>query len=178
MKLEKSKTAENLQTAYLRESGAFNEYTFYARKAKMEGYEQVYRTFTEFANNEQAHATIWFNLFHGIKGTKENLLDAADLENFERRVMYSGFAKTAREEGFTEIASLFDAVAKIENAHEQTYKTLANKIENGEMFASEKEVTWKCLNCGHTQKGLSAPEKCPVCSHPKAYFTVALKQSK
>ena len=176
MKDKKSKTQENLQTAYLRESGAFNEYTFYAEQAKKDGYEQISKIFTQFAMNEQAHAKVWFKLFHGIAGTEDNLKDAADLENFERTVLYADFAKTAREEGFNDIAEIFDGVAAIERQHEEKYKQLLECVKNDKCFSSEKEVWWQCSNCGHRHKGLTAPEKCPVCSHPQAFFAVALLQ--
>ena len=178
MKDSKSKTQENLMTAFLRESGAFNEYTFYAQQAKKDGYEQIYNTFTQFAENEQAHAKVWFKLFHGISSTLDNLKDAADLEHFERTVLYSDFAKTAREEGFDDIADIFDGVATIERQHEEVYKQLLDKVKNDKIFTSEQPVTWKCLNCGHTHNGLTAPETCPVCSHPQAFFTIQPQQSK
>lgn len=172
MKLKDSKTQQNLMTAFLRESGAYNEYTFYAQQAKKDGYEQIYNIFTQFADNEQAHSKIWFKLFHGIAGTEQNLKDAADLENYERTVLYSEFAKVAREEGFPDIAELFDGVAVIERQHEETYKCLLNKVKTDTVFVSEKEVVWKCNNCGHTHKGKTPPETCPVCSHPKAFFQI------
>ncbi len=172
MKLKDSKTYQNLMTAYLRESGAYNEYTFYAEQAKKDGYEAIYNIFTQFADNEQAHSKIWFKLFHGISNTEENLVDAADLENYGRSVLYSDFAKVAREEGYEDIASLFDGVAAIERQHEETYRKLAEKVKNDAMFSSKKEVWWKCNNCGHLHKGLTAPEICPVCSHPQAFFGI------
>lgn len=172
MKDSKSKTQENLMTAFLRESGAFNEYTFYAEQAKKDGFEQIYNIFTQFAQNEQAHAKIWFKLFHGISSTKDNLKDAADLEHFERTVLYSDFAKTAREEGFDDIADIFDGVATIERQHEEVYKTLLDKVKKDSVFSSVKEENWKCLNCGHTHLGLTPPKTCPVCSHPQAFFTI------
>ena len=172
MKLKDSKTYQNLMTAYLRESGAYNEYTFYAEQAKKDGYEAIYNIFTQFADNEQAHSKIWFKLFHGIASTEENLVDAADLENYERSVLYSDFAKVAKEEGYEDIASLFDGVAAIERQHEEAYRTLAEKVKNDQMFSSKKEVWWKCNNCGHLHKGLTAPELCPVCSHPQAFFGI------
>ena len=172
MKLKDSKTYQNLMTAYLRESGAYNEYTFYAEQAKKDGYEVIYNIFTQFADNEQAHSKIWFKLFHGISNTEENLVDAADLENYERTVLYSDFAKVAREEGYEDIANLFDGVAAIERQHEQVYKTLAEKVKTDTMFKDKKEVWWKCNNCGHLHKGLEAPQTCPVCSHPQAFFGI------
>ncbi len=172
MNFKESKTAQNLQTAFLRESGAFNEYTFYAEQAKQEGYEDIYNTFTNFASNEQAHAKVWFKLFHAISSTADNLTDAADLENFERTKLYSEFSKVAEEEGFNDIAFLFKEVAKIEKSHEETYRNLAEKVKNKTVFCKEQKKTWKCLNCGHELINDCAPETCPVCSHPKAYFKV------
>lgn len=176
MKFSDSKTKENLFTAYLRESGAYNEYYFYAQQAKKEGYEEIYNIFTKFANNEQAHAKIWFKLFHTIAGTKDNLLDAADTENFERTVLYSEFAKTADKEGFSDIAKLFRGVAEIEHHHENVYRCLAKNIDKKLVFEKEQETTWQCLNCGHIHVGKSAPQTCEVCSHPQAFFAV-LKNS-
>ena len=172
MKLKDSKTYQNLMTAYLRESGAYNEYTFYAEQAKKDGYESIYNIFTQFANNEQAHSKIWFKLFHGISNTEENLIDAADLENYERSVLYSEFSKVAKEEGYDDIAKLFDGVSAIERQHEQVYRDLAEKVKKDQMFLSKKEVWWKCGNCGHLHKDLSAPMVCPVCSHPQAFFSI------
>lgn len=173
MKDTKSKTQENLMTAFLRESGAFNEYTFYAEQAKKDGFMEIHNTFKKFAQNEQAHAKVWFKLFHGISSTLDNLIDASELEHFERTVLYSDFAKTAREEGFNDIADIFDGVATVERQHEEEYKKLIEKVKNDKMFCSKKEETWKCLNCGHTHKGLTPPQTCPVCSHPQAYFTIS-----
>lgn len=172
MDLKNSKTRENLEKAFFRESGAFNEYTFFAEQAKAEGYEDIYNTFTQFALNEQAHAKIWFKLFHGIEDTEKNLLDAEETEHFERTKLYSGFSKTAYEEGFDDIAALFEGVAKIENTHENTYKQLKEKVKNNKIFSSDSEEYWICLNCGHIEKGKKAPEKCPVCSHPISYFKI------
>lgn len=173
MNLEESQTKQNLITAYLRESGAFNEYTYYAEQAKTEGYREIYNVFTQFAHNEQAHAEIWFKLWHGIAGTTDNLKDAADLENYERTVMYSEFAKTARKEGFEDIAKLFDGVAEVEKAHEQKYKSLFERLSSGKYFEQPQEVAWKCLNCGHIHYGKQPPENCPVCSHPEGYFMLS-----
>lgn len=173
MDFENSKTKNNLMTAFLRESGATNEYYFYAEQAKTDGYEEIAKVFTLFSENEKAHSKVWFKLFHKIAGTEENLKDAADLENYERSVLYSEFAATAREEGFEDIAKLFDGVAAIERQHEEQYKTFYEKVKNGCVFESQKEVVWKCANCGHTHKGKTPPEKCPVCSHPKAFFSIS-----
>ena len=171
MKLEDSKTIKNLRTAFLAESGAMNEYDFFAVQAKADGYEEVARTLNKFALNEKAHAEVWFKLYHGISETKDNLLSSSDLENYERTVMYADFAETAREEGFNDIAELFDGVAKIEGAHERAYDALYKRIVNKTMFKSDAPVVWKCANCGHVYTGTTPPEKCPVCSHPQAFFS-------
>lgn len=170
MKFEDSKTMENLRTAFLAESGAMNEYDFFATQAKTDGYEAIARTLNKFALNEKAHAEIWFKLYHGVAGTADNLLSSADIEKYERTVMYADFADTARQEGFEDIAALFDGVAAIEGAHEKTYKELRQSLVNGTVFKSDAETVWKCANCGHTHTGKTPPEKCPVCSHPKAFF--------
>ena len=170
MELKDSETLKNLATAYLRESGAFNEYAFYAMQAKNEGLEKVYNTFNNFAHNEQAHAKVLFKLWHGIGDTKQNLSDAADLENYERTVMYAEFSKIAKKEGFKEIAKTFDLIAKVEGTHEEEYRTLLDQLKNKTMFKSNEQVGWKCLNCGNIQYGKTPPETCPLCSHPKAYF--------
>ena len=177
MRLEDSKTKENLLTAFVKEAGAAAEYTFYAEQAKTDGYEQVYNVFTQFAANEQAHAKIWFKLFHGIAGTQDNLIDAADLEKHERTVMYADFAKVARSEGFEDIATLFDGVAEIEEQHEQRYRTLADDIKTGKVFCSKEIVEWQCANCGHIHSDKTPPEKCPICSHPKAFFAIMPEQN-
>ena len=171
MKQSDSKTQENLRSAFLSECGAYTEYEFYAKQAKKDGYEQIARIFNTFANNEKAHAEIWFKLYHGIAGTKENLSSAADLENYERAQMYAEFSKIAKEEGFTDIAELFSKVGEIEGLHEQTYRELLEKIVKKQVFSSKDQNTvWKCSNCGHEYTGKNAPEVCPVCSHPQAYF--------
>ncbi len=172
MNFKESKTFQNLQTAFLRESGAFNEYTFYAEQAKEEGFEEIYNTFTNFAANEQAHAKVWFKLFHAISSTEDNLVDAADLENFERTKLYLEFSKVAEQEGYSDIAILFKEVAKIEKEHEEVYRNLANQVKNCTVFCKEQKKTWQCLNCGHEHVGECAPETCAVCSHPKAFFKV------
>lgn len=169
--LKGSKTEANLLAAFAGESQARNKYTYYASKAKKDGYEQIAELFTETANNEKEHAKIWFKLLHGgIGSTPDNLKDAAAGENYEWTDMYAGFAKEAREEGFTEIAALFEAVAKIEKEHEERYLKLVQNIEDGTVFERPDIVIWKCANCGHIHVGTSAPEVCPVCAHPKAYF--------
>lgn len=170
MKLEESQTIKNLRSAFLAESGAMNEYNFFATQAKNDGFEYVAKTLGKFALNEKAHAEIWFKLYHGIAGTTDNLKSSADLENYERTVMYAEFAKTARNEGFNDIATLFDGVAEIEGAHEKTYNELLKQIESGKMFEGSKETVWKCANCGHVHTGKNPPDECPVCSHKKAFF--------
>ena len=170
MKLEDSNTIKNLRTAFLAESGAMNEYNFFATQAKNDGFEYVAKTLNAFALNEKAHAEIWFKLYHGLAGTTDNLRSSAELENYERTVMYAEFADVARQEGFNDIADLFDGVAKIEGAHEQTYNELKGQIDGNKMFTGTKDTVWKCANCGHIHTGKNPPEKCPVCSHPKAFF--------
>ena len=170
MDFNESQTIKNLRTAFLAESGAMNEYNFFATQAKADGFEYVAKTLNVFALNEKAHAEIWFKLYHEIAGTTDNLVSSIDLENYERTVMYAEFAKTAREEGFSDIADLFDGVAEIEGAHEQTYNELLKQIKDGKMFEGTKETVWKCANCGHIHTGKNPPEKCPVCSHPQAFF--------
>ncbi len=172
MELKGSKTEANLMTAFAGESQARNKYTYYASKAKKEGYEQISAIFTETANNEKEHAKIWFKFLHDgdVPGTAANLLDAANGENYEWTDMYAGFAVTAREEGFTHIAALFEAVAKIEKGHEERYRKLLSNLQQGVVFSRGEKVVWQCANCGHIHVGETAPEVCPVCSHPKAYF--------
>ncbi len=176
MDLKGSKTEANLMAAFAGESQARNKYTYYASKAKKEGYEQIARIFTETAENEKEHAKIWFKLLHnGVPETAANLKDAAAGENYEWTEMYAEFAKTAKEEGFDKIAYLFEAVGKIEKEHEERYKALLGNLETGKVFEKEGEQVWICLNCGHIHVGRSAPEKCPVCEHPKAYFQLQSK---
>ncbi len=171
--LKGSKTEANLLTAFAGESQARNKYTYYASKAKKDGYEQIAELFTETANNEKEHAKIWFKLLHGgIGDTLDNLKDAAAGENYEWTDMYAGFAKEAREEGFTEIAALFEAVAQIEKEHEERYLKLAQNIKDSTVFERPEIVIWKCANCGHIHVGTKAPDVCPVCAHPKAYFQI------
>ena len=174
MELKGSKTEKNLMEAFAGESQARNKYTYYASKAKKEGYEQIAELFLETADNEKEHAKLWFKLLHDndVPSTIENLKDAASGENFEWTNMYERMAKEAREEGFDRIAFLFDGVAKIEKEHEQRYLKLLENVENGLVFSKEGEKIWKCRNCGHIVIGKSAPEVCPICSHPKAYFEV------
>lgn len=169
--LKGSKTEQNLQTAFAGESQARNKYTYFASQAKKDGYQQIAKIFEETANNEKEHAKIWFKLLNGgISSTEENLKEAAAGENYEWTDMYSGFAKTAYEEGFTEIGKLFDAVAAIEKEHEQRYLKLLSNIKDGIVFSREGDRIWQCSNCGHIVIGKEAPEVCPVCSHPRAYF--------
>ena len=171
MELKGSKTEKNLMEAFAGESQARNKYTYFASKAKKEGYEQISAIFTETANNEKEHAKIWFKLLHdGIPSTEENLKDAADGENYEWTDMYDRMAKEAREEGFVEIAEAMEGVLKIEKTHEERYLALLNNVEDGTVFAKAEETVWECLNCGHLHTGKTAPEVCPVCAHPKAYF--------
>ncbi|MBO7722800.1 MAG: rubrerythrin family protein [Thermoguttaceae bacterium] len=172
--LKGSKTEANLQAAFAGESQARNKYTYYASKAKKEGFVQIAALFEETANHEKEHAKIWFKLLHGgsVPGTVENLNDAADGENYEWTDMYAGFAKTAREEGFLEIAALFEAVGKIEKEHEERYRKLLANIEGGLVFSREGDCVWQCSNCGHIVVGKKAPEMCPVCAHPQAYFQI------
>ena len=174
MELKGSKTEQNLMAAFAGESQARNKYTYYASKAKKEGYEQIAAIFEETALNEKEHAKMWFKILHddGIPSTIENLKDAAEGENYEWTDMYAGFAKTAREEGFTKIAYLFEEVAKIEKEHEERYKKLLGNIEDGIVFSRDGDKIWKCRNCGHICIGKEAPGVCPVCSHPQSYFEI------
>ncbi len=172
MNLEGTKTQANLMAAYAGESEATNKYTYYASKAKKDGFVQISKLFEETAGNEREHAKIWFKLLHNgtVADTATNLKDAASGENYEWTEMYPQFAKEAEEEGFTEIAALFRMVAEIEKEHEQRYLKLLENVEQGLVFSRDGERIWKCSNCGHIVIGKEAPEVCPVCSHPKAYF--------
>ena len=172
MELKGSKTEQNLMTAFAGESQARNKYTYFASKAKKDGYEQIAAIFEETANNEKEHAKIWFKLLNGgeVPTTTENLKAAAEGENYEWTDMYSEFAKTAKEEGFDHIAFLFEGVAKIEKEHEERYRKLLKNIEDEVVFSSEGDTIWICRNCGHVVIGKKAPEVCPVCSHKKSYF--------
>ena len=174
MELKGSKTEQNLITAFAGESQARNKYTYFASKAKKEGYEQIAAIFQETADNEKEHAKMWFKLLNGgdIGTTAENLQAAADGENYEWTDMYAEFAKTAKEEGFTHIAYLFEEVAKIEKEHEARYLKLLENVKEGKVFEAGEVKIWKCRNCGHIVVGTKAPEVCPVCSHPKAYFEI------
>ncbi|MBF1156863.1 MAG: rubrerythrin family protein [[Eubacterium] sulci] len=170
--LKGTKTLENLLTAFAGESQARNKYTYYASKAKKEGYVQISNIFLETAANEKEHAELWFKLAHGIGTTEENLLDAAAGENYEWTDMYKEMAATAREEGFPEIAAQMEGVAAIEKEHEERYRKLAANIKEGKVFAREEKVLWQCSNCGHQVVAEKAPQLCPVCKHPQAYFQI------
>ncbi len=171
--LKGTKTEANLMTAFAGESQARNKYTYYASKAKKDGYVQIAKLFEETADNEKEHAKIWFKLLHdGIGDTAANLADAAAGENYEWTDMYATFAKEAAEEGFDHIAFLFSEVAKIEKEHEERYRTLLANVEGGLVFSRDGDKIWKCSNCGHIYVGKEAPDLCPVCSHPQAYFEI------
>ena len=174
MELKGSKTEKNLMDAFAGESQARNKYTYFASKAKKEGYEQIAAIFQETADNEKEHAKLWFKLLCGgdIPTTAQNLADAAAGENFEWTDMYDRMAKEAKEEGFDHIAFLFEEVGKIEKEHEARYKKLLENVQDGKVFEAGEVKIWKCRNCGHIVVGTSAPEVCPVCSHPKAYFEI------
>ena len=173
MELKGSKTEKNLMAAFAGESEARNKYTYYASKAKKDGYVQISKIFEETAANEKEHAKIWFKILKdGIGATADNLADAASGENYEWTEMYPTFAKEAREEGFEHIAYLFEQVAKIEKEHEERYKKLLENIEGGIVFSRDEEMIWQCSNCGHIVVGKKAPEVCPVCAHPQAYFEI------
>lgn len=174
MELKGSKTEQNLMTAFAGESQARNKYTYFASKAKKEGYEQIAAIFQETADNEKEHAKMWFKLLNGgeIGNTAENLKAAAEGENYEWTDMYAEFAKVAKEEGFSHIAYLFEEVAKIEKEHEERYLKLLDNVKDGKVFEAGEVKIWKCRNCGHIVIGTKAPEICPVCTHPKAYFEI------
>ena len=174
MELKGSKTEQNLMTAFAGESQARNKYTYYASKAKKDGYEQLAAIFEETANNEKEHAKLWFKELHGgqIPSTEENLKYAAAGENYEWTDMYAEFAKTAKEEGFTHIAYLFEEVAKIEKEHEERYLTLLKNIEDDRVFKKTENKIWVCRNCGHVYEGEEALAICPVCAHPQSYMEV------
>ena len=172
MELKGSKTEANLRAAFAGESEARNKYTYYASKARKEGYNQIAALFEETAANETEHAKLWFKLFHGIDSPAENLADAAAGENYEWTDMYAKFAKEAREEGFDHIAQLFDGVAAIEKEHEERYRKLLANVEGGLVFSRDGDMIWQCSNCGHIVVGKQAPEVCPVCAHPQAYFQI------
>ena len=172
MELKGSRTEQNLQAAFAGESQARNKYTYYASKARKEGYNQIADLFEETANNEKEHAKIWFKLLHDgeIPTTSVNLLDAAEGENYEWTDMYAEFARVAKEEGFTRIAFLFEKVGEIEKHHEERYRKLLANVEGELVFSRDGDTVWQCANCGHIVIGKKAPVKCPVCDHPQAYF--------
>lgn len=174
MELKGSKTEENLRAAFAGESEARNKYTYYASKAKKEGYVQIAALFEETAANEKEHAKIWFKLLHDgdIPDTVANLEDAAAGENYEWTDMYARFAKEAKEEGFDKIAYLFESVGAIEKEHEERYLKLLSNMKDGIVFSRDEDMIWQCANCGHVVVGKKAPEVCPVCAHPKAYFQI------
>ena len=174
MELKGTKTEKNLMEAIAGESQARNKYTYFASKAKKEGYEQIAAIFQETADNEKEHAKLWFKLLNGgeIPSTIDNLAAAAEGENFEWTDMYERMAKEAKEEGFDRIAYLFTEVGKIEKEHEERYKKLLENVKEGKVFEAGEVKIWKCRNCGHIVVGTKAPEVCPVCAHPKAYFEI------
>ena len=167
-----TKTEKNLWEAFAGESQARNKYTYFASKAKKDGYVQIAKIFEETAANEKEHAEIWFKLLNGIGSTAENLKSAAEGENYEWTDMYYQMAKDAREEGFDHIAFLFEEVGKIEKEHEERYRKLLANVEGGLVFSRDGDMIWQCSNCGHIHVGKQAPEVCPVCVHPKAYFQI------
>ena len=167
-----TQTEKNLEAAFAGESQARNKYTYFASKAKKEGFEQIAALFIETAENEKEHAKLWFKELNGIGDTAQNLAAAADGENYEWTDMYEGFAKTAEEEGFPELAARFRAVAAIEKRHEERYRALLKNVETAAVFERSEVKVWECRNCGHIVVGTKAPEVCPVCAHPKAYFEI------
>ena len=170
MELKGSKTEKNLYAAFAGESQARNKYTYFASVAKKEGYEQIAAIFEATANNEKEHAKMWFKALGALGNTAENLKSAAEGENYEWTEMYAEFAKDAEEEGFTTLAAQFRLVAQIEKSHEERYLALLNNVEMQKVFEKSEEIMWECRNCGHLVIGKKAPEVCPVCAHPKAYF--------
>ena len=175
MELKGSKTEANLMAAFSGESEARNKYTYFASIAKKEGFEQIAALFLKTADNEKEHAKMWFKELNGIGDTAENLQAAADGENFEWTDMYEGFAKTAEEEGFTELAAKFRMVGEIEKHHEERYRALLRNVETAEVFKKSEVKIWECRNCGHIVVGTEAPEVCPVCAHPQSYFEISSK---
>ena len=172
MELKGSKTEKNLMEAFAGESQARNKYTYFASQAKKDGFVQISKIFEETANNEKEHAKLWFKYLNGgaVKSTLENLEDAANGENYEWTNMYAQFAKEAKEEGFDELAILFEAVGKIEKAHEERYRKLLESVKNQKVFNRQTKIVWECANCGHLHIGETAPKLCPVCKHPQSYF--------
>ena len=167
-----TQTEKNLREAFSGESQARNKYTYFASKAKKDGFEQIADLFLKTADNEKEHAKMWFKELNGIGSTAENLVSAADGENYEWTDMYEGFAKTAEAEGFPELAAKFRMVAAIERKHEERYRALLHNVEAQQVFAKSEVKVWECRNCGHIMVGEKAPEICPVCAHPQAYFEV------
>ena len=172
--LKSSKTWKNLEAAFAGETQAYTKYQYYASKAKKDGYQQIGAIFEETADNEKEHAKIWFKILHdgAVPETTENLKDGIKGEDYETTEMYKKFAKTAREEGFEEIAQKFEGVGAIEKEHRERYQKLLDNVENDIVFKSDKVTVWKCRNCGHIYVGEEAPEICPVCDHPQAYFEI------
>ena len=170
MELKGSKTEQNLRAAFSGESEARNKYTYFASAAKKAGYEQIADYFLKTAENEKEHAKLWFKALNGIGNTEQNLLAAAEGENWEWTDMYATFAKEAEEEGFYDLAKQFRGVAAIEKTHEERYRALLSNLKNNTVFAKDTEQVWECRNCGHIHTGSAAPEMCPVCNHPRAYF--------
>ena len=167
-----TQTEKNLMAAFSGESEARNKYTYFASKAKKEGFEQIAALFQKTADNEKEHAKMWFKELNGLGDTAENLLSAAEGENYEWTDMYAGFAETAEKEGFKELAAKFRMVAAIEKHHEERYRALLNNVETAAVFEKSEVKVWECRNCGHIVTGTKAPEMCPVCAHPKAYFEI------
>ena len=174
-KYEGTQTEKNLKVAFAGESQARNKYTYFASKAKKEGFEQIAELFLKTADNEKEHAKMWFKELDGIGSTAENLKAAADGENYEWTDMYDDFAKTADEEGFKALAAKFRAVAAIEKRHEERYRALLHNVEMQEVFAKSEVKVWECRNCGHIVVGTKAPEVCPVCAHPQSYFEISVQ---
>ena len=167
-----TQTEKNLMAAFAGESEARNKYTYFASKAKKEGYEQIAALFLKTADNEKEHAKLWFKELEGIGNTAENLVSAANGENYEWTDMYAGFAKTAEEEGFPELAERFRLVAAVEQHHEERYRALLHNVETAQVFEKSEVKVWECRNCGHIVVGTNAPELCPTCNHPQAYFEI------
>lgn len=170
-----TQTEKNLQSAFSGESEARNKYTYFASVAKKEGYEQIAALFLETAENEKEHAKLWFKELNGLGDTAQNLTNAAEGENYEWTDMYAGFAKTAEDEGFTELAAKFRSVAEIEKHHEERFRALLKNVETAQVFEKSEVKVWECRNCGHIVVGMKAPDVCPVCSHPKSYFEIQAK---
>ena len=167
-----TQTEKNLEAAFAGESQARNKYTYFASKAKKEGFEQIAALFLKTADNEKEHAKMWFKELEGIGNTAENLVEAANGENYEWTDMYAGFAETAEKEGFTELAAKFRLVAAIEKSHEERYRALLKNVETAEVFEKSEVKVWECRNCGHLVVGTKAPEMCPTCAHPQSYFEI------